>query len=194
MRFIPLFLVAVVASTAETITLPITDTFADQEMAGRTFARGPWEVKDHQTTCVQSEELVKKYKNHGPVIMYDVTYTDATISFSWKPSSAVESMALVLNSEQGHVFRLLLKPASGLMILSKDEGEAKGKTMGNLPGFTANEWMAVKCMISGTDVTVTYDDTTRTMRGNALKSPRNNISILFSHGNFSVKDVKVTGH
>lgn len=43
-------------------------------------------------TCAQDDELYKKNKDHGPVIWYDVSFTDATVRFASRPDKTKRDM------------------------------------------------------------------------------------------------------
>ena len=64
--------------------------FVDSFTAGakvpeRRAMRGDWQIADGVATCAQDDALYKKFKNHGPIIFYDLPTTDSTISYAFKP-------------------------------------------------------------------------------------------------------------
>ncbi|MCB1064919.1 MAG: hypothetical protein KDN20_18625, partial [Verrucomicrobiae bacterium] len=97
---------AVSISTARA-ELPFSDPFtADAKVPERRALRAEWQIADGVAKCTQDDALYKKFKDHGPIIFYDLPTTDATVRYAMKPQGC-KSAVFTLNSDEGHVFRFV---------------------------------------------------------------------------------------
>ena len=68
-------------STGAAESLLLKDDFANGGSSTRRAIRGDWKIADGVASCTQDDELYKKFKNHGPIIFYDLPFDDATVRF-----------------------------------------------------------------------------------------------------------------
>ena len=95
---------SIVCAWAEPV---FTDPFtADAKVPERRAVRGDWQIAEGIAKCTQDDALYEKYKNHGPIIFYDVPTTDATIRYAFRPAGC-QAVVFTLNADKGHVFRVV---------------------------------------------------------------------------------------
>ncbi|SKA86222.1 hypothetical protein SAMN02745166_01266 [Prosthecobacter debontii] len=171
----------------------LKDDFSNPKLESRRASRGEWRFADHTATCTQDDELYKKFKDHGPIIFYDLAYENATLRFSYKADAAVKALVFTANGTEGHVFRFLTSPkGTGIRAFPADDKDHKSISLGNeSPTLTPGEWIPVVVTLKGSQATVKIGDFEKTYEHPSLARPKSNLSIGFSFGTVSVKDVVV---
>ena len=171
----------------------LKDDFSNPKLETRRASRGDWKLTDNIATCTQDDELYKKYKDHGPIIFYDLAYEDATIRYSFKADAAVKSVVFTSNGADGHIFRFVSSERGTSMVAfppdSKDHKAARLGKPG--PALKPGEWVPVVVTLKGPKATVKMGDFEETYEHPSLARPKTNLSIGFSFGTVSVKDVVV---
>ncbi len=171
----------------------LKDDFSNAKLETRRASRGEWKYADNTATCTQDDELYKKFKNHGPIIFYDLAYEDATIRFSYKADAKVKTLVFTSNGEDGHIFRFVSSERGTTSVTfppdSKDHKSVRLGTEG--PALKPGEWVPVVVTLKGTKATVKIGDFEKTYEHAGLARPKANLSIGFSFGTLSVKDVVV---
>lgn len=185
------------ASTVLAADAPLLkDDFSSAKHEHRRAARGPWKFTGNTASCTQDDELYKKNKDHGPILFYDLAYTDALIEFAVKPDAANKTIVFTANGEDGHIFRVVFGPAgAGIRAFPADSKEHKSVSVGQEKGFKlkADEWTPVSVDLRGPKATLKVGDHfTKTYEHASFARPKTNLSIGFSFGTVSVKDVVVT--
>lgn len=172
----------------------LKDDFSSPKLEQRRVMRGEWKFAEGTAICTQDDALYKKNKDHGPIIFYDLAYTDATIRFSYKADAAVKSMVFTCNSDEGHVFRFVTAaPGTSMRAFPTDSKEhksialAQDQSLALKPG----EWVPVAVTLRGPKVTVKIGDFEKTYEHASLAQAKSNLSIGFAFGTLSVKDVAV---
>lgn len=173
----------------------LQDDFSAAKLPARKPSRGEWKFADQTATCTQDDELYKKHRDHGPIIFYDLAYTDAVIHFSVKPDTANKTFVFTANGANGHIFRLVFS-AAGMAVRafpadSKDHKSialANEKDLKLLPG----QWTPVSVELRGTKATVKVGSSTHTYEHASLARAKANLSLGFSFGTVSLKDVLVS--
>lgn len=184
--------VAVRAQDARPVEL--TDHFkSDTDVKQRRAIRGDWKIGDGVASCVQDDELYKKYKDHGPIIFYDLDCTDATVRFSVKPE-ATKAVVFTGNGENGHVFRFIMTDQFLSVRAFPPDAKEKSISLGReeLP-LKQGEWTAVEVTMKGATATVRVGDFQKEYQHPSLARPKTNLSIGFSFGKLNVKEFKVQG-
>ncbi len=171
----------------------LKDDFANAKLESRKASRGEWKFADRTATCTQDDELYKKFKNHGPIIFYDLGYEDATIRFSYQADAAVKSLVFTSNGAEGHIFRFVTGPKStGIRAFPADSKDHKSISLGTEgPALKPGAWVPVVVTLKGTKATVKIGEFEQTYEHASLARPKTNLSIGFSFGTVSVKDVSV---
>lgn len=171
----------------------LKDDFANPKLETRRASRGEWKFADSIATCTQDDELYKKLKNHGPIIFYDLGYEDATIRFSYKADAGVKSLVFTSNGAEGHIFRFVTGPKStGIRAFPSDSKDHKSISLGTEgPALKPGAWVPVVVTLKGTKATVKIGDFEQTYEHASLARPKTNLSIGFSFGTVSLKDVVV---
>lgn len=173
----------------------LKDDFSDPKLAGRRASRGEWKFADNAATCTQDDELYKKNKDHGPIIFYDLAHTDAHIEFAVKPDAANKTIVFTCNGEDGHIFRVgFSQNGTAVRAFPTDSKDHKSVAAGNERDLKlkAGEWNKVSVELRGPKATLKVGEFTKTYEHASYARPKTNLSIGFSFGTVSVKDVVVT--
>lgn len=188
-----LFLLLATAALAADAPL-LQDDFSAPQLATRRASRGEWKFADSAATCTQDDELYKKNKDHGPILFYDLAYTDAAIRFAVKPDAANKTIVFTANSAEGHVFRLVFSGAGmGVRAFPPEEKDHKSISLGNEAAakLKAGEWTNISVELRGTKATVKIGDFTKTYEHASIARAKANLSVGFSYGTVSVKELVV---
>lgn len=190
-----LLLILFLAAAAQAADKPLLkDDFSDPAMKGRRASRGDWKYDGGAATCTQDDALYKKYKDHGPIIFYDLEYTDATVRFSFKPEEA-KTLVFTANGADGHIFRFVLSAAgTSIRAFPPGDGEHTSISLGKDDfALKSGTWVPVEVTLRGEKATVKLGDgPAKTYEHASLNRPKVNLSVGFSFGTVSVKDLVVT--
>jgi len=187
--FLPLLLVS-----AHAADLMLKDDFSDPKLAQRRAMRGDWKFAGGVASCTQDDEIYKKFKDHGPILFYDLAHTDATVRFSFKPEGA-KSVVFTANGADGHVFRLVVGGAGTSVRAFPPESKDRASiSVGQEKvALKSGEWVPVVVTLRGGKATVKIGaDFEKTYEHASYARPKTNLSVGFSYGTLSVRDVVVT--
>lgn len=182
------------AATTFTKAEPLfTDPFtAEAKVPERRAMRGDWKIEDGVASVTQDDELYKKYKDHGPIIFYDLETDNATFRYSFKPDGC-KAVVFTINGD-GHVFRFVTSERGTSVRAFPSEGEAKSISSGQEKDWSLadGEWTDVVVKVDGENVTITFgDNDPLTVTHETYANEKTNFSIGHSFGSLSVKDVVV---
>lgn len=172
----------------------LKDDFSAAKLEQRKALRGEWKLAEGVASCTQDDALYKKNKDHGPIIFYDLAYTDATIRFSYRADAAVKSVVFTCNGEVGHVFRFVTSAAgTGMRAFPADAKDHKSIALAQEKtlALKADEWVPVTITLRGAKATVKIGDFEKTYEHASLSRAKSNLSVGFGFGTLSVKDVVV---
>ena len=188
-----LFLLLATASFAADAPL-LKDDFLLPDFAGRRASRGEWKFAAGNATCTQNDELYKKNKDHGPILFYDLAYTDAVIHFAVKPDAANKMVVFTANGSEGHVFRLVFSQAGmAVRAFPLEEKDHKSISLGNEAAvkLKTDGWTMVSVELRGTKATVKVGEFTKTYEHASITRAKTNLSVGFSYGTVSVTELVV---
>ena len=188
------FSIALVSQTLAADAPLLKDDFSAAKLEQRRAMRGEWKFAGGTATCTQDDALYKKNKDHGPILFYDLAYTDATIHFSYQPDAAVKSMVFTCNGADGHIFRFVTSAAgTGMRAFPVDAKDHKSIALAQEKALAlkAGEWVPVTVTLRGTKATVKIGDAEKTYEHPSLARAKSNLSIGFAFGTLSVKDISV---
>lgn len=172
----------------------LKDDFSNPKLEQRKASRGDWEFTEGVAACTQDDELYKKNKDHGPIIFYALPFQDAKISFSYK-ADGTRTLVFTANGEKGHVFRFVTSAqGTSIRAFPTDSKEHKSIALANEAALKLKpgEWVPVQVELRGDKTTVKIGaDFTKTYEHASLAQAKANISVGFSFGSLSVKDVVV---
>jgi hypothetical protein len=183
---------ALSALAADTTTL-LKDDFSDPNLKTRRAMRGDWKFANGAATCAQDDALYKKFKDHGPIIFYDLPHTDATVRFSFKADGA-KTFVFTANGEKGHVFRIVMSAAGASIRVFPPDGKAKSIALATekIP-LKSGEWIPVEVKLHGAKATVKIGEgPAKTYEHASLARAKTNLSVGFSFGTVSVKEFSVS--
>lgn len=184
-----LFLVTAVFADDKAL---LKDDFSNADLKERRAIRGDWKYEHGVATCTQDDELYKKFKDHGPILFYDLPHTNALVKFQFKPDGA-KSVVFTANGEKGHVFRFILN-STGMNVRAfppEDPSKSIAIAQENAP-LVSGEWVKVEVKLDGNKAIVKLGDTpSRSYEHSSFSKPKVNLSIGFSYGTLSVKDFVV---
>lgn len=173
----------------------LRDDFSSAKLDQRRAMRGEWKFADQTATCTQDDELYKKNKDHGPILFYDLAYSDAAIRFAVKPDANTKSIVFTANGAESHLFRLVFSQAGmAVRAFPTDSKDHKSVALANETAvkLKTGEWNEVSVELRGGKATVKVGDFTRTYEHASIGLAKVNLSIGFSFGTLSVKDLVVT--
>ncbi|MHC4824857.1 MAG: hypothetical protein ACYTEP_12725 [Planctomycetota bacterium] len=170
----------------------LVDDFSKPKMAGRRAMRGDWMIANGVAKVTQDDALYKKYKDHGPIIFYDVDHQDAVIEFSYKPVG-VKSFVFTVNGADGHVFRTVTSERGTDFRAFPPDAERKSISLHRLPRpILQGEWTRVRVELEGAKATVTVGDHEPvSVEHGSLDRAKINTSVGFSFGSLEVKNFSV---
>jgi hypothetical protein len=172
----------------------LKDDFSAAKLEQRRAARGEWKFADSIASCTQDDALYKKNKDHGPIIFYDLDYTDATIRFSYQADAAVKSVVFTCNGTDGHVFRFVTSAAgTGMRAFPADSKDHKSIALAQEKALAlkSGEWVPVAITLRSSKATVKIGDFEKTYEHASLARAKSNLSVGFAFGTLRVKDVVV---
>jgi hypothetical protein len=190
-RILP-FLLLLTATFSHAGEPLLTDDFSPAENPARKALRGAWSIADGAATCAQDDELYKKHKNHGPILIYDLKYEDAVIEFAFKPDAATKSLVFTANGEDGHIFRIVIgaKNAS-IRAFPADAKDHASIALATLPELklVPGEWTPVRVELRGPHASVKVGNFTGSYEHASLTRAKTNLTVGFSFGTLSVKSL-----
>lgn len=186
---------AAAADEAKEAEIIYRDAFDSADQAGRRMQRGDWKMVDGVATCTQNDELYLQFKQHGPVIWYDVPLIDGVISFSYRPDGC-KAFVFTINGNSGHVFRLVTTAGDTNLrawpTLDNADHEAIVLERGG-PPLAQGQWTDVVVEFRGPKATVKIGpDYAATVEHAAIDQPKQVIGLGFSFGTLSVRNVSVS--
>ena len=163
-------------------------------MKSRRATRGTWEFKDGVATCTQDDELYKKHKDHGPIIFYDLPFTDATLKLSFKAKPGCKSVVFTANGEGGHVFRFVSSErGTTIRAYPKSSADHTSVELARGPALKLDEWIDILVQLQGGKATIRIGpDFEKVVEHPDLASAKTNFSIGYAFSTFSVRGVEVT--
>ncbi|HYF34797.1 MAG TPA: hypothetical protein VD994_05850 [Prosthecobacter sp.] len=170
----------------------LKDDFSNPKLEHRRATRGEWKFADGVATCTQDDALYKKNKDHGPIISYQVPLQDGRVRFSFKPEGS-KTVVFTANGEDGHVFRFVMSEAgTSIRAFPTDASGHKSISLGKeAPALKSGEWVPVEVDLRGSKAVVKIGEFSKSYDHPSLARPKTNITIGFSFGTVSVKDVVV---
>lgn len=157
--------------------------------------RGDWQITGGVAQCTQDDALYKKFKDHGPIIFYDLATTDATFRYAFKPQGC-QTVVFTLNGQDGHVFRFVSTPQRGTDFRAFPPSDDHKSVVTHRAAdwkLVDGEWTPVTVAIKGDTATVRFGDAAPVeVKHETYAKSKTNFSIGFSFGSLAVKDVTVT--
>lgn len=173
----------------------LRDDFSSAKLDQRRAMRGEWKFADQTATCTQDDELFKKNKDHGPILFYDLAYSDAVIRFAVKPDANTKTIVFTANGAEAHLFRLVFSSAGmAVRAFPAESQDHKAIALANesTAKLKAGEWNELSVEMRGNNATVKVGDFVRTYEHASIGLAKVNLSVGFSFGTLSVKDLVVT--
>jgi hypothetical protein len=171
--------------------LPFDDCFTEASHPLRKLSRGEWKVANGMATCTQSDALFKKFKDHGPIINWDLPTTDCVIEFEYRADAAVKAMIFTVNRTKGHAFRIMSKPAASRVIAYAADHDAPAISA-PAPAMKVGEWQRVRVELRGSKATTLIAGENIELSQPDLAGPKANITIGFSYGTLAVRHLRVS--
>ena len=186
-------MLAIICLSALAIEPPYRDDFIADKQDGRRAMRGTWVFDHGSATCTQDDELYKKFKDHGPVVWQDVDFIDATVRFSMKADSEVQSFVFTINGADGHVFRFVSRPAPKKTLIKafQREGEPDGILVRDAPPLAVGKWTEVVVTFRGEVAMVKIGDYEKALSHPAIAQAKTTVGLGFGFGTMSFKDFSV---
>jgi hypothetical protein len=172
------------------------DSFTAETLHQRKALRGPWKIGGGDALCTQDDELYKKFKNHGPILIYDLPFQDGEVSFSYRPDQAVKNFVFTLNAAKGHLYRFVTSGKNTTVrayVIKEGAEKPDSLPVGEAgPPLKPGEWTRVSIVIAGSKATLKIGDNfTTTAEHASYMKDKATISLGFSFGTVGIKDFKI---
>ena len=184
--------ILLLATTALAGELVLKDDFTAPKLDQRRAMRGEWKFSDNTATCTQDDELFKKYQNHGPILFYDLAYTDGVIETAFQADAAVKSVVFTCNAEGGHLFRIVFGPkGASIRAFPPESKEHASIALATETALTLKpgQWTPLRVELRGTQISVRCGDFSKTYEHASFARPKVNFSLGHAFGTLSVKPV-----
>jgi hypothetical protein len=187
-----LALLFAVTTAHQAAELPFVDDFTAPDLNARRALRGDWIVQDGVAKVTQDDALYAKFKDHGPILFYDIPHQDATIEFSFRPEG-VKLFIFTVNGADGHIFRTVTSATgTGFRAFPPSDSHASISLHQSAKPLAQGEWTAMKIELKGPRATVLIGGGDPiTVDHPSLDRPKTNISLGFSFGTLAVKNFSV---
>lgn len=171
----------------------LQDNFSESKLKERRASRGDWVIENGMASCTQDDELYKKYKNHGPIIFYDVEFQNGTAQFAYQADGA-RNVVFTANGADGHVFRLIFTGNQMQVRAFPPDSEEKSALLGREElSIKAGDWVPVTVSLEGGQATITVGkEFKKSYEHASFARSKTNISVGFSFGTVKFKDVQLT--
>jgi hypothetical protein len=169
------------------------DGFTTEQFANRRLMRGEWSVAGGVARVTQDDALYKQFKNHGPIVFYDLPMGDVRVSFEVRLEDA-KRFIFTFNGKGGHVFRLLQNEANAaaLAFEDKDGKHASVRLDTALPHVRNGEWVRYEIELRGEQAAFSIGDTFRkTVKHATLAKEKSNLSLSFHYGTIQIRGLRV---
>lgn len=203
----------VCASTAVTAQALIEDDFSSETHETRKALRGEWQIADGMASVKQDDELFKRYKKHGPIMVYNVPHDDATAIVEFKPLGCKAVVFTMDAEEGGHAFRIKFRPppkkkgkgkknskpkaaaetgpkTQVITYLAKKEGAEKAEQVllsEELPSLTDGEWTRVEVTVKGDKATVKFGGKVIEVQHPRIDQKKKIAKLGFSFGELAIR-------
>ena len=168
------------------------DDYTQAEHKIRKAMRGDWKIDGGVASVTQDDELYKKYKNHGPIMVYGIPHDDASAEVTFKPSGCKAVVFTMDADGGGHAFRVKLSlKAPGIALTYINEpGKEKATPVflsKELPKLKEDEWTTIKVRVVGDKATVTVGETTVEVQHEKIDQAKKIAKLGFSFGSLEIK-------
>lgn len=175
------------------------DDYREPTREHRRALRGEWKIGEGLARCTQDDATFKKNKDHGPVIWYDLDFTDAVIEFAYEPRD-VQAFVFTVNGERGHIFRFSTKAGSTTFgVWPQEESKPAGDPMARStplgrdgPPLKQGQWTQVRVEFRGEQVNVKIGDYAAKFTHPALAQKKTTVGLAFAHGSITIKPFSLT--
>ena len=169
------------------------DDYTSAKHKTRKPLRGDWTISDGVASVTQDDALYKKYKNHGPIMVYDIAHDDANATVTFKPSGC-KSVVFTMDAKAGgHAFRVKLSPKAPGVVLTyvKEAGKEKATPIfldkKTLPKIKENEWATLKVRVVGDRATVMMGEAKVDVHHEKIDQEKKIAKLGFAFGSLQIK-------
>ncbi len=174
----------------------VNDDYTDTKLKIRKPLRGDWKIQHGTASVTQDDELYKKFKNHGPIMVYEVPHDDASAEVTFKPNGC-KSVVFTMDAKQGgHAFRVKLStkaPGTTLTYIKKPDAEKATPVFldKTLPKLAEGEWATLRVKVVGDKATVQLGETTIDVKHAMIDQPKKIAKLGFSFGSLELKQFRL---
>ncbi|QDT08563.1 hypothetical protein [Planctomycetes bacterium K23_9] len=194
-HFLTAALLLIATSSVSTAQIN-TDTLVDDHYTIDSYKirkplRGDWKIENGIAAVTQDDELYKKHKNHGPIMVYEVPHDDASAEVVFKSTGCKAVVFTMDATNGGHAFRIKLSPKSPGSVLTyiKEPGANKATPVflnKTLPTLTEEKWETLKVKVVGDKATVQLGDSTINVQHEMIDQPKKIAKLGFSFGSLEL--------
>ncbi|MGB7346076.1 MAG: hypothetical protein WBD20_17800 [Pirellulaceae bacterium] len=170
----------------------VSDDYTAAKHETRKALRGDWKIENGVASVMQDDETYKKFANHGPIMVYEVSHKDAVAEVTFKPTGCKAVVFTMDAKDGGHAFRVKLSQSTPgtVMTYIKKPGDEKAKPVflsKKLPVLKENEWATLKVRVVGEKATVQMGDTTVEIQHAKIDQEKKIAKLGFSFGSLQIK-------
>ncbi len=174
-------------------TTHFVDEFSSAEVPERRAMRGDWIIEEGIAKCTQDDALYKKYKDHGPIIFYNLAFSDCLVKYQYKPEGC-QNVVFTINGEAGHVFRIVTGSKHSDFRLFPPDSDTKSIAARRVEELAIQDgvWTDVEVHLQGTTATIKIGDSEPiVVTHDSLAGKKTNVSVGFAFGTLSVQGFSV---
>lgn len=182
----------------------VADGYSAKKHPIRKALRGDWTLADGTATVEQDDGLYKKYKNHGPIMVYEVPHQDAVAVVEFKPTDCKAVVFTMDADGGGHAFRVKMRSAAKrgpgsevVTYAAKKKGAEKAETIvlakEGVPLLKNGDWNRIEVRVLGKQATVTINGKALTVKHARIAQAKKIAKLGFSFGKLSIRSFTLEG-
>nr|WP_315861479.1 peroxiredoxin-like family protein [Stieleria tagensis] len=177
----------------------LLDDYTAAEHPTRQAMRGDWEIKQGIASVKQDDALYKKFKNHGPIMVYPILHRDAAAVVEFKPQGCKTVVFTMDAADGGHAFRVVLRTGAAdqpSTIQTYTEKPAGGKAKPivlskDVPHLDDGQWQRIEVKVQGERATVSFGGKTFDVQHPRIAQPKKIVKLGFSFGELAIRSFEL---
>ncbi|MEM6688405.1 MAG: hypothetical protein AAF664_03195 [Planctomycetota bacterium] len=190
---------AVSSAFAGELTVIVDDDFETSQHSIRKAVRGDWKIEGGTAKVIQDDETYKKFKNHGPMLTYEVEHKDLGAVIEFKPLDC-KRVVFTFDAIKGHAFRVILradqeKGRCTIQTYTAKENDQKAKPIildDTLPRLREDKWHRLQVQLNGSRASVVLDDRRYEVEHARIDQAKRLAKLSFAFGEIEVRKFELT--
>lgn len=179
--------------------LDVSDSFDQAKHPARKTLRGDYQFEDGVLKVGHDPALYKKYKDHGPIVIYDGAFQNAEVKMKFRLTQAANvdkpaRGAFTFDGESGHVVRIFTMTNQPGRVIVWKEGDKKPTVVAkDLPAVKPGEWTELIVSINGERGTATLAGKTVQFEHAAVARPKTNAKYSTAFATMEIDEISIRG-